>query len=120
MGGLHFPESRILTGYTQSATVAFEGCVWCQRNPRCVFRHRRVAHPHVDWGGEMISFDPTLESLCLNLSLEDADDLRQERAGILEHEAGLTRAEAEQRAGLDPSSRSHTPLPGIETKGVHP
>ena len=68
----------------------------------------------------MIPFDPILESLCSCLSPEDADELRQERAGIFEFEGGLTRAEAEQRAGLDPSSRSHTPLPGIETKGVHP
>ena len=69
-------------------------------------------------GAPMI-FDPVLEALCSNLSPEDADDLRQERAGILEHEAGLTRAEAEQRAGLSLSSRSHTPLPGIATKGVN-
>ena len=44
--------------------------------------------------------DPTMEALCAGLPAEDAQTMREERAGILEHMAGLTRAEAEHRAGL--------------------
>lgn len=44
--------------------------------------------------------DPTLEALCSGLPPEDAQALREERAAILEHEAGLTRTEAERRAGI--------------------
>lgn len=44
--------------------------------------------------------DPTLEALCSTLPSEDAEALREERAAILEHEAGLTRAEAERRVGI--------------------
>ena len=47
-------------------------------------------------------FDPTLEALCSGLPPGDARDLRQERAGILEHEAGFTRAEAERCARSGP------------------
>ena len=45
-------------------------------------------------------FDPQLEALCAGLPVEDAEALREERAAILEHLAGLRRAEAERRAGL--------------------
>jgi hypothetical protein len=44
--------------------------------------------------------DPALEALCAGLSQADALDLRTERAAILEYEAGLSRVEAETRAGL--------------------
>lgn len=47
-----------------------------------------------------IAFDPILETLCLGLPPSDAHALREERAGILEFDAGSTRAEAERRAGL--------------------
>ncbi len=50
--------------------------------------------------------DPTLEALCAGLPPEDALDLREERAGILEYEAGLSRTEAELRAGLRPYKRT--------------
>lgn len=60
--------------------------------------------------------DPTLEALCAGLPLEDAQALREERAGILEHQAALTRDEAERRAGLsrppDPHDRGRGPPPG--------
>lgn len=46
------------------------------------------------------SVDPALESLCAGLPEEEAQALREERAGILEHESGIPRAEAERRAGL--------------------
>lgn len=52
------------------------------------------------WAGPL--FDPTLEALCAGLPPDDARALRQERAGILEYEAGFTRAEAERRAGSGP------------------
>ena len=52
------------------------------------------------WAGPL--FDPALEALCSGLPPGDARDLRQERAGILEHEADFTRAEAERRAGVPP------------------
>jgi hypothetical protein len=51
-------------------------------------------------------FDPTLEALCAGLPPEDALELREERAGILEHEAGFSRAEAEHRAGLGPHKQT--------------
>lgn len=55
-------------------------------------------------------FDPHLEALCAGLPVEDAEALREERAAILEHLAGLPRAEAEAHAGLGrPPSRV---LPG--------
>ena len=41
-------------------------------------------------------FDPTLEALCAGLPLEDAQALREERAAILEYEAGMTREDAER------------------------
>lgn len=44
--------------------------------------------------------DPTLETLCLGLQPEDAEMLREERAAILEFEAGLGRHQAEQKAGM--------------------
>lgn len=46
------------------------------------------------------SGDPALEALCAGLLEEDARALREERAGILEYESGIPRAEAERRAGL--------------------
>jgi hypothetical protein len=49
--------------------------------------------------------DPTLEALCGRLPPEDAQLLREERAAILEHEAGFTREEAEARAGPSSSIR---------------
>lgn len=45
-------------------------------------------------------WDPTLEALCGGLVPQDALALRDERAGILEHQAGLSRAEAERLSGL--------------------
>lgn len=48
-------------------------------------------------------FDPMLEALCSGLPPEDAQMLREERAGILEYEAGFTREEAEAHAGLKDS-----------------
>lgn len=44
--------------------------------------------------------DPHLEALCAGLPAQDAEALREERAAILEHLAGLPRADAERRAGL--------------------
>ena len=44
--------------------------------------------------------DPAMEALCTALPPADAWELREERAAILEFEAGFTRAEAERRAGL--------------------
>jgi len=52
------------------------------------------------WAGPL--FDPTLEALCAGLPPGDARDLRQERAAILEHEAGFTQAQAERCAGSGP------------------
>jgi len=45
-------------------------------------------------------WDSTLEALCAGLPPEDAQDLREERAAILEYETGLPRDEAERRAGI--------------------
>ena len=44
------------------------------------------------------SLDPTLERLCSGLPVEDIRDLREERAAILEYEAGFSRAKAEAKA----------------------
>lgn len=44
--------------------------------------------------------DPYLEVLCAGLPARDAEALREERAAILEHLAGLPRAESERRSGL--------------------
>lgn len=44
--------------------------------------------------------DTTLEALCPGVDPEEAAYLREERAGVLEHEAGLGRVEAELRAGM--------------------
>lgn len=46
--------------------------------------------------------DPALEALCAGLSPEDAQVLREERAAILEFEAGMSRADAERISGLNP------------------
>ncbi len=56
--------------------------------------------PASGWPGPL--FDPTLEALCAGLPPQDARALRQERAAILEYEAGFTRAEAERRPGSGP------------------
>lgn len=58
----------------------------------------------------LASPDPALEALCAGLPLEDARDLREERAAILEFEAAFTRAEAEARATteLHPSQKGGT------------
>ena len=45
-------------------------------------------------------WDEVLEALCAGLPPEDALALREERAAILEYEAGFTRDEANRRAGL--------------------
>lgn len=54
------------------------------------------------WKQPLLSYleDPTLEALCAGLPPEDAQDLQEERAAILEYEAGLSRDEAECRAGI--------------------
>lgn len=44
--------------------------------------------------------DSALEALCAGLPPYDALTLREERAAILEHEAGFTCDEAGARAGL--------------------
>jgi len=44
--------------------------------------------------------DTTLEALCPGADPDEAAYLREERAGILEHDAGLCRLEAELRAGM--------------------
>jgi len=44
--------------------------------------------------------DLTLEALCIAADPEEARYLREERAAILEHLAGLPRVEAERRAGM--------------------
>ena len=44
--------------------------------------------------------DKYLEELCTKLSPEEAYSLRIERAAILEYQAGCTRKQAEQLAGL--------------------
>ena len=48
-------------------------------------------------------WDPTLKALCEGLPPLDALALRDERAGILEHQAGLSRMEAEAQAGIPTS-----------------
>jgi len=56
------------------------------------------------WKAPIIALveDCTLEALCSSLPQEEAQELREERAAIMEHEAGLSRAEAERRAGIAP------------------
>lgn len=49
----------------------------------------------------LASPDPALEALCAGLTPEDARELREERAAILEFEAGFSRAEAEARASVE-------------------
>jgi hypothetical protein len=44
--------------------------------------------------------DLVLLALCASLPAEDAQDLREERAAILECEAGFTCADAERMAGI--------------------
>jgi hypothetical protein len=45
--------------------------------------------------------DMTLDALCARADPEEAAYLREERAGILEHDGGLCRLEAELRAGIN-------------------
>lgn len=54
--------------------------------------------PGQGMGADSEPSDPVLEALCAGLPCEDARALREERAGILEHQAALTRDEAERRA----------------------
>ncbi|WLT31125.1 hypothetical protein [Geothrix sp. PMB-07] len=44
--------------------------------------------------------DEALEALCAAVDPEEAADIREERAAVLEFEGGLSRMEAELRAGL--------------------
>ena len=50
------------------------------------------------WAGPL--FDPTLETRGSGLPLEAAQDLREERAAIIEYEAGFSREDAERMAGI--------------------
>jgi len=54
------------------------------------------------WKEPLLAYlsDSNLSAQCVSASPEDALDLRQERAAILEHDGGLTRNEAERKAGL--------------------
>ena len=45
-------------------------------------------------------YDPVLEALCDDLDPEDAQALRDERAGILEYQAGFNREDSEAVSGL--------------------
>lgn len=56
----------------------------------------------VAWRVPLLGFlmDTELEALCAGADPEDAAYLRQERAAILEHQAGLPRDQAERQAGL--------------------
>lgn len=62
-----------------------------------------------------VASDSTLDALSSGLPPEDAQALREERAGILEHQAAHTRREAERRAGLscmtDPHGLARPPPP---------
>ena len=49
--------------------------------------------------------DMALEALCECLPPADALDLREERAAILEFDAGFSRVEAGRLAGLPPTAR---------------
>ena len=53
--------------------------------------------------GQSESMDPTLGFLCVGLPPDQARNLREERAAILEHEGGFHREEAERRLGLAPT-----------------
>jgi len=46
--------------------------------------------------------DSELEARCTGADPEEAAYLREERAGVMEHDGGLSRHEAELRAGLHP------------------
>ena len=45
-------------------------------------------------------YDPVLEALCADLDPEDAQALRDERAGILEYQAGFSREDSEAVTAL--------------------
>lgn len=49
---------------------------------------QEYSRPHWD-------YDPMLEALCADLDPEDGQALRDERAGIMEYQAGFTREDAE-------------------------
>jgi len=49
--------------------------------------------------------DPILETLCAGLQPEEIEALREERAAILEFEAGFGRRQAERKAGLPPGGQ---------------
>lgn len=67
---------------------------------------RFLARPsQITPGGVSMPFDDHLEALCAALPPDDALALREERAGILEHQAGFTPEEAERRAGLDRAAK---------------
>jgi len=51
----------------------------------------------------MDSLDPNFEALCSVLPPDEANDLREERAAMLEYCGGFTRQESERRAGLSPT-----------------
>lgn len=71
---------------------------------------KNPAAPAANWLDRWLSTpppDPFLARLCLDLPHDEAQALREERAGILEHEAGFTREEAEARAGIA------SPRPGL-------
>ena len=55
-------------------------------------------------------WDMELEALCALLAPSDGHSLREERAGILEYEGGMTRADAEQKARLTSSLQSEAAL----------
>ena len=64
-----------------------------------------LAEPMGSWPGKvpadtMLPWDVVLESLCAGLPPGDVYVLREERAGILEFEGGMTRVEADQKAGV--------------------
>ena len=46
--------------------------------------------------------DSTLGALCAGLPLEEAQELREERAAIMEYDGGMSREDAERLAGLHP------------------
>lgn len=56
----------------------------------------------VAWRVPLLDFlmDATLEAQAAAADAVEAEYLREERAGILEHQAGFTREEAERMAGL--------------------
>jgi hypothetical protein len=58
----------------------------------------------------MCDVDLELERLCPALPPDEADDLRQEHAAILEYCGGLSPEEADRRTGLGVQRGEHTSL----------